>query len=139
MKIDKAVQRETSYISIWVLVLSAVMEIIFLVLGKWDYTVILGNLLGGLIAVVNFFLMGLTVQKAVQKEEKEARNLIKISQGLRMLLIIATAALGLSLHFFNSITVLVSLFFPRIAILFRQFFEKKDKTESSFETKKVKK
>ncbi len=72
MKIDATVRRETIYIAVWVGILSLLMEAVFLIIGKWDYTVLLGNLLSGAVAVGNFFLMGYTVQKAVDHEQKRA-------------------------------------------------------------------
>ena len=57
-RIDPTVKKETGYIAGWVLLLSAVMELVFLLTGHMDYTVPLGNLLGGVAAILNFFLMG---------------------------------------------------------------------------------
>ena len=56
-KIDPTVRKETLYIGVAVLILSALMEAVFLIIGKWDYTVLLCNLLSGCAAVLNFFLM----------------------------------------------------------------------------------
>lgn len=56
MKIDAIVRRETIYIAVWVGILSLLMEAVFLIIGKWDYTVLLGNLLSG--AVVQLCLRG---------------------------------------------------------------------------------
>lgn len=56
MKIDATVRRETIYIAVWVGILSLLMEAVFLIIGKWDYTVLLGNLLSG--AVVQLCLRG---------------------------------------------------------------------------------
>ncbi len=131
-KIDATVKRETMYIGAGVIILSALMEAVFLIIGKWDITVLFGNLLGGFCAVLNFFLMGITVQKALGKEEKEARDVIKLSQTLRMFMQLAFAAVGFLIpSVFNVIAVLVSLLFPRIAIAFRPVFDKRmDKKES---------
>ena len=63
-RIDPTVKKETGYIAGWVLLLSAVMELVFLLTGHMDYTVPLGNLLGGVAAILNFFLMGWTIQRA---------------------------------------------------------------------------
>ena len=46
-KIDPTVLKETGYIAAWVLVFSALTQAIFLMIGKWDITVLLGNLLSG--------------------------------------------------------------------------------------------
>lgn len=126
-KIDPVVKKETIYISIWTLSLSVLMQSVFLVLGKWDYSVITGNLLGGGAAVLNFYLMCLGVLSAVSKEEeKDAKSVIRMSQSLRMFMLLAIAAVGAVFKFFNTWAVLISLFFPRIAILFRPCFDKKD-------------
>lgn len=125
-KPDITVRRETGYISIFVFFLSAIMELIFLIIGKWDYTVVLGNLLCGVAAVGNFFLMGMTVQSAVEKEEKDARNLMKLSQSLRLFMLLAVLALAALLPCFNIWAAIPPLFFPRIAVAFRPLFQKRN-------------
>lgn len=124
MKIDKTVQKETIYIATWTFVLSVLMQSVFLIIGNWDYKVILGNLLGYSIAVLNFFLMGLTVQKAVLKSEKEAKTAMKLSQTYRNLLVLVVVIVGIVLPCFNTWAVIIPVFFPRIAIAFRSLFNK---------------
>ena len=124
-KIDATVLKETKYIAAWVTILSVLMQAVFLIIGKWHYSVLLGNLWGALFAVLNFFLMGITVQKAVLKEEKEARSMIKVSQLYRNFMILLMAIVGVVLPYFNTIAVIVPIFFPRIAIAFRPVFDKK--------------
>lgn len=131
MKIDKTVKKETIYITGSVLILSVVMELIFAIIGKWNLSVLYGNLLGGLFAILNFFLMGLTVQKAVGQDEKKSANLVKMSQSLRFLLLIIVAILGVELSVFNGVSTIVSLFFPRIAIAIRPLFDKKKQSNKS--------
>ena len=123
-KIDPTVARETWYIFASTLILSVFMQAVFLVIGKWDLTVLFGNILGASAAVGNFLLLGLTVQSAVLKEEKEARNLIKLSQTLRFFLLIAVAIVGYLVPIFNPIAVIIPLLFPRVAIAFRPFLMK---------------
>lgn len=120
-----AVIAETKYIALIGLILSAIMQSVFLCLGKWDYTVILGNLLGFFSAVANFYLMGLTIQSAVTKDEKEAANTVKLSQSLRLLLLILIAVIGSIAPIFNTISLLIPLLFPRIAIGLKMFSYKK--------------
>ena len=43
---DPAVKKETGYIAVWVVLLSLVMEGIFLLLRQWDLSVLFGNLGG---------------------------------------------------------------------------------------------
>lgn len=123
-KVDAAIKKETLYIAVIVLLLSVLMQAVFLIIGKWNYTVLLGNLLSGFFAVLNFFLMGLSVQSAVKMEEKDAKTTIKASQSLRMFMLFAVAAVGVLLPCFHTLAVLIPLLFPRIAIALRPLFNK---------------
>lgn len=120
-KIDKTVKRETLFISSVVLILSALMQAVFLIIRQWDITVLLGNLLGGLAAIFNFLLLGITVQSATSKEEKDARAMMATSQRLRTLGIFVCAIIGAAVPCFNIFSSLIPLFFPRIAIAIRPF------------------
>ncbi len=124
-KIDATVLKETKYILIWVLILSTLLQAVFLVIGKWDHTVLLGNLLSGFAVVLNFFLMGITVQNALGKEEKEAKTAIRLSQTYRFFLLLIIVVVGVVLPFFNIWTVVIPVFFPRVAIALRPVFDKK--------------
>ena len=64
MKVDAAVKKTTMQIGAGVLLGTAVMLGVYAVLGRLDYTVVLGGLLGAVAATGNFFLMGLAVQQA---------------------------------------------------------------------------
>lgn len=127
--IDRTVRRETVYIAIWVAIFSVIMQAVFLIIGLWDYTVLLGNLLGGILAVLNFFLMGITVQNAVQKQEEDAKSTMRFSQSLRSFMLLIGAVAGVVLSCFNTVAVIIPLFFPRIAIIFRPLLDKKKGTE----------
>ena len=124
-KIDDVVLKETKYISLWVIILSVLMQAIFLIIGKWDYTVLLGNVLTGLAAILNFFLLGISIQNAVEKEEKDAKVSMKLSQTYRFLFIVIILVLAFALSCFNTYAAIIPLFFTRIAIAFRPLFDKK--------------
>ncbi len=123
-KIDKTVLRETIYIACVTVILSLLMQSVFLVINHWDYTVLLGNILGIIASVGNFFLMGLTVQSAVQKEPDEAKKLVKLSQTLRLFALLIIALIGYIVPVFNIIAFAIPLLFPRIAIFLRPFIIK---------------
>ena len=124
MRIDPAVKKETLYILGTSIILSAVMELVFWLVGHMDYTVPLGNLLGVGISVLNFFLMGLTIQRSIGLDEKAASDKLKLSQMLRMLMVVALAAVGVGLPCFHALAVVIPLFFPRIAIAFRPLLDR---------------
>ncbi|MGN1317221.1 MAG: ATP synthase subunit I [Acutalibacteraceae bacterium] len=123
-KIDSTVLKETAYIGAMVLIFSLALQSVFLIIGKWDYTVLLGNLLGFIAAVGNFFLMGLSVQASLNKEEKDAKNFMKFSQSLRLLLLFVIAVVGYLVPVFNILAVLIPFLFPRIAVALRPLFMK---------------
>lgn len=126
-RIDPTIKRESIYIAICVLILSMLMQAVFLIISAWDWTVLWGNLWGGFAAVLNFFLMGLTIQKALGKEPKDASGMMKASQSLRMVMLLAFAAVGALAPCFNLIAVVIPLVFPRIGIFFRPMLDKKAK------------
>ena len=124
-KIDATVRRETIYVAGWVVVLSVIMIAVFYAAGGFDWTVLTGVVLGGVTAILNFLLMGLTIQGAIGLEEKDARTRLKGSQNLRMLMQLLVAILGAVLPCFNMWAVLIPLFFPRIAVTIRSIYLKK--------------
>lgn len=125
-KIDATVVRTTLYVGTWELILSALMQAVFLIGGWWDVTVLWGNLLGGAAAVLHYFLMGITVQKALGKEEKEAKDLMKLSLTLRNMMLVAVMAIGFLFNCFNIIALLVPMLFPSVAAKASPIFLKED-------------
>ena len=123
-KIDKIVWKETKYIAAWVLILSAALQAVFLVIGKWNYTVLLGNLLSGTAVILNFFAMACTVQKAVEKEAKDAKQTMQLSKAGRMLALFIVTLVGVLLDCFDLWAVIIPLFFPRVAIALRPLWNK---------------
>lgn len=124
-KTDPTVIKETKYILCWVLVFSALMQAVFLIIGRWDYTVLTGNLLSGAAVVLNFFLLGRTVQNALEKDEKDAKTAMKLSQSYRFLMLTVVVVVGAALPVFNTLAVIIPVFFPRVAIALRPLFDRK--------------
>jgi hypothetical protein len=103
------------------LAFSAVMNGVFALLGRWDLTVLWGTLLGGGFAVLNFFLLGLTVQKmAGDPNEKKGKLVLQLSYSLRMLATLAVVVLGVKLACFSWVATVIPLLFPRLTILAMQ-------------------
>ena len=125
IKANDTIKKETKYIAYFCLILSVLMQAVFVLLKRWDYTVILGNLLSYALAVLNFYFMGLTVQKAVSMDEKDAKKLMKSSQGLRNAGIFLIVVIGVVASCFNTAAVIIPVFFPRVAVSFRPFIKEK--------------
>ena len=83
---DPAVKKETGYIAVWVALLSLVMEGVFLIIRRWDLSVLLGNLGGAGAAVGNFLLLGLTVSRAVSSgKPDQAAKRVRATATFRLL------------------------------------------------------
>ena len=123
-KIDATVQKETKFVAFVSFILSLLMQGGFLIAGFWDYTVISGNLLGYVAAVVNFLLLGLTVQKAIGKEEKEIKRLVAFSQYGRLLILLLVALIANFVSIFNLVATVIPFIFPRIAVMIRPYVKK---------------
>lgn len=95
------------------------MQAVFLIIGQWNYTVLLGNLYGAALAVGNFFLMGLTVQKCLTLEPDEAKKKMKLSQQGRLLMLLVLCMIGAALPCFHTVALLIPQFFPRIGVTVR--------------------
>ena len=123
-KIDPTVKKETVYIAVFVVIFSALMQSVFLMIGKWSPEVLFGNLLGAFAATVNFLLMGLTVQSSLEKEEKDAKNLIRLSQTGRLFMLFGVALIGYLIPVFNIVATVLPFLFPRIAVMLRPLADK---------------
>ena len=119
MKIEKVVLRETGYIAAITVICSLFMQAVFLIGGWWDYTVLLGNLWGAGVAVLNFFLLAMSVQRAMGQEEKEAAQIIRTSRTTRTFMQFALAVVGALIPVFSIYAVLIPLLFPRVGVALR--------------------
>ena len=121
-KIDRTVLRETAYIALCVTAMTAVVCLVFLLIGKWSTSVLLGGLLGTAVSVLNFFLMGVTVQSAVGMDDKSMHRRVRVSWLLRMLLVAGVVVLGALVPCFNVISTILPLFLLKIALFIRPLF-----------------
>ncbi len=134
MNARKFILRETAMLAIGELVCIAAMIGIFALLGKLDYTVFLGSLIGGILAVGNFFFMAITsnsaADKAADQNVKEGKAVIKGSYFGRLLVI------GLLLFVFaesghcNVLAMGCPLFFVFPILTVIEFFRKSGERKS---------
>ena len=87
----------------------------------------LGNIYGAAVAIGNFFVMGLYVQKAVSQEEKDAKQTMKASQSIRFAALVLLTGIGVVIPFFSWVTVVTPLVFPSFACFLRPLIDKKQK------------
>ena len=136
MKPDSAVRRETARVAAGVFALVAVMLIVYAVIGKFSVPVLLGGVYTGLLTVINFFIMGLTVQgvtnRAAEKERTEQeladltiemKNRMKLSYNIRMIALFALLVLGIAVFKFDPLATILPVVFPTIVIRVLQIME----------------
>ena len=91
-----------------------------------DYTVFLGGIGGGAVAVLNFFLMGLAVQKAASaSDEGTARMELKASYSQRFLMQILWVILAIVAPCFHFVAGIAPLLFPGTGIKIMGIFHNK--------------
>ena len=91
-----------------------------------DYTVFLGGIGGGAVAVLNFFLMGLAVQKAASaSDEGTARMKLKASYSQRFLMQILWVILAIVAPCFHFVAGIAPLLFPGTGIKIMAIFHNK--------------
>ena len=119
-KPQKTVLRETKRIAIGEVILLAIMWIVYALTGRFSLAVVLGGLIGSAYAVFNFFMLGMTVQKAAQVQPDNAdmaRMQMKSSYNMRMVGMLAVAVLAFALPFVDGLAAVIPLLFPRLTIL----------------------
>ena len=91
----------------------------------FDYTVILGGIGGGVIAVLNFFLRGLAVQKAASAtDEGTARMKLKASYSQRFMMMILWVIAAIVAPCFQFVAGIAPLLFPGTGLKFVGIFHK---------------
>lgn len=131
--IDPTIKKETAFIAGMTLILSALMEAVFLIVGRWDLPVLFGNLLGSGVGILNFFLMGIGLQKALDKDEKGAKATVAFSHQLRFFLMALALVLAGVLDCFNLLSTVLALFFPTAGVYMRAFSVNKEAKEEAGE------
>ena len=151
MKIQPATKQETLRMALGVGILTVLMVGVFLIIGMFDATVLTGSVLGGAFAVLNFFLMALSVQQAaalmngvhlppeevgengevVEKplspEAVRAKQKMQLSYTGRMLMTVAFGIVVLLVPTIHPVAALIPLLFPRIVIMIQGLVQKNGK------------
>ena len=132
--IQPAVKKETKRVIVITLVGLLLMWVLFAALHfimpdkvPLDYTVFLGGLAGGCVAVLNFFLMGLAVQKAAAAEDEgTARMKIKASYSQRFMMQVFWVIIAIIAPCFHFVAGIAPLLFPGTGIKIVGIFHNKN-------------
>ncbi len=120
MKIDPIVKKETGYMAAGCLACTAVIALVFVLLGKFDVTVALGCLIGFVLTVGNFFVMSNTLTKALGTgDEVTAKLKMKQSYVTRSVIMLVVMGAAIVVEWIHWVPVIASVFYPRIIIFVR--------------------
>lgn len=130
----KLVWHETAIVALGQLVCVSIMLGIFALLGRFDRSVLLGGIVGGLLAAANFFIMSLCVciasDKAVNQDVKGGQALIQTSYIARMVLLFVVLFAFVKSGLCNVVTAVLPLVFVRPTLTIAEFFRKSGENQS---------
>lgn len=129
----KFVIKQTLLVLAGVMVCVALMVGIYAMIGKFDMSVLLGGIVGGVLSTANFFFMAMSADLAADKAEHEdvkgGEALMKSSYFIRLaalaLLLFACAKSG----WFNLLALALPLAFVRPVLTVTEFFRKPGETK----------
>lgn len=126
MKLQSASQHEIKRIACGtavggVLLVAAMFVLSRMGIGTFDYHVLTGALGGCIVAIINFALMCVTIQRAVKiGEQKAMKSFIQGSYNGRLLLQAGWIVAAYLMPWFNVIAAAVPLLFPNLSIYYLQ-------------------
>lgn len=128
MEIRKFVLKETAIVFLGEVICSAAMVGIFALLGYYSSSVLLGAIVGSVLAALNFFFMAIGASMAADKAKNQDVNggkaMIKSSYTLRLILLFIVLFAFAKSGLCNPIALAVPLIFVRPTIAVTEFFRK---------------
>ncbi len=115
-QLDPVVKKETLRIALGVAVVGVLTQIVFALIGKWSVPVLAGGVLGSVWAVLNFLLMGITVQNSVGLDAALARRKVQASYTVRSLVTCGVVLAAILIPWFHWVPAVIAVFAPRMAI-----------------------
>lgn len=116
-KPQQSIVKETKRIAVGTVIMLVVMLAVYAVLGKFTIGVLLGGLLGSAYAIFNFFMLGMTLQKAASMTDQQMAHMkVRSSYSTRMIGMLVLAVVAFALPFVEGIPCLIALLFPRATI-----------------------
>ncbi|MBQ8610178.1 MAG: hypothetical protein IJ412_00580 [Oscillospiraceae bacterium] len=124
----KIVWKETGIIAVGQIVCTAAMYGVFALLDRFDQTVLLGGIVGAVLAVGNFFFMAVTTSLAADKaaadDVKGGQKLVKMSYILRLAVLCVALFAFVKSGLCNVLAAVLPLAFVRPTITVAEFFRK---------------
>lgn len=123
--LSNVVLKEIKKIGICTAVLTAVMLIVFKIIGYFNSAAFFGALLGYLINFFNFVVMSITVEFALSKHKSKASSLMGLSYFVRLAVIAVAVCYAIKSPHINYVAAVIPLIFTRISVYILNFFGKR--------------
>ena len=124
----KVVLHQTLTVTVGVLLCTAAMVGVFAALGKFEWNVLWGALVGWLAISLNHLFLGITVSNAADRAEKgetkAAQNMVSLSSTVRLVCMGGAVVLAIMLGA-NAVAAALPLLFARPVLMVTEFFRKK--------------
>lgn len=125
----KIVLKETALVAAGGAIGVGLMFGVYALIGKFGIPVLLGGLMGWVLATANFFFLAVIATLAADRAEKQdvagGQKLMKSSYPIRMLVLAVVLILCAKSGFFNVIALVLPLVFVRPVLTIAEFFKKK--------------
>lgn len=129
MEARNYVLKQTGVVALGQTACVSVMAGVFALLGYFDYTVVLGGLMGAVIATLNFLFMAigisLAADKAQEQDVKGGKSLVTGSYMLRIVLMFVVLFACAKSGHFHVVALVLPLIFVRPILTIAEFFQKK--------------
>lgn len=129
---SKTLLVEIRNIAIGVIILGAVQVLVTLPTKFFGLPAIFGTLLGCAVAILNFALMGIILERCVSKQ-KGASGLMGVGYIGRLALIALAVIWATKVDYLNYVCVIIPLIFPQISIFILNLTRKKEREVSEDE------
>ena len=123
------VLKQTGVVALGQAACVAAMIGVFALLGYFDYTVVLGGLMGAVVATLNFLFMAIGVSLAADKAQeqnvKSGKSMVTGSYMIRIILMFVVLFACAKSGHFHVIALVLPLVFVRPVLTIAEFFQKK--------------
>lgn len=118
--------REIRNIAVITAILGIVQILITIPVGYFGYPAVLGTLVGCVLAVLNFSLMGIVLERCMSAKGA-AGGLMGVGYILRLAIIAAVVVWAMKVHYLNYVCVIIPLIFPQTAIFIINMTRRKER------------
>ena len=125
----KLVFKETAIIAVGEVICVALMCVVYAIIGKFQVSVLLGGLVGLVLATGNFFFLAVVATLAADRAQAQdvagGQKLMKSSYPIRLLVLAGLLILCAKSGVFDVLALVLPLLFVRPILTIAEFFRKK--------------